>query len=151
MARCVYELYTSSLTRAHAHYQMSVTKSVVSALVGIVIDRGLIKGPDAPITDTLPRSLFASEADVARFKSMTVHHVLGMSALDAPDPPRVTTPDALARARQTAPRNARDRTHRAFTGGRRDRAPDDHPVTQPYQRWLGAAPSSRYAIFMRLR
>jgi hypothetical protein len=31
----VYELYTSSLTRAQAHYQMSVTKSVVSALIGV--------------------------------------------------------------------------------------------------------------------
>ena len=96
----VYELYTSSLTRAHAHYQMSVTKSVVSALVGIVIDRGLIKGPDAPITDTVPRSLFASDADFLRFKSVTVRHVLGMSALDAPDPPRVTSPEALARQRR---------------------------------------------------
>jgi hypothetical protein len=26
-----------------------------------------------------------------------------------------------------------------------------YPVTQPYQRWLGVAPSSRYAIFMRVR
>ncbi len=25
------------------------------------------------------------------------------------------------------------------------------PVTHPYHRWLGAAPSSRYAIFIRLR
>jgi len=98
--RLVYELYTSSLTRDYAHYQMSVTKSVVSALVGIAIDRGLISGPDAPITETLPRRLFATDADVARFRSVTVRHVLGMSALDAPDPPRVTTPDALARHRQ---------------------------------------------------
>ena len=29
--------------------------------------------------------------------------------------------------------------------------PRDQPVTQPYQRWLGLAPSSRYAIFIRLR
>jgi CubicO group peptidase (beta-lactamase class C family) len=95
--RLVYELYTSSLTRDHAHYQMSVTKSVVSALVGITIDRGVIRGPDAPITDTLPRWLFASDADVARFRSVTVRDVLGMSALDAPDPPRVTTPETVAR------------------------------------------------------
>ena len=26
-----------------------------------------------------------------------------------------------------------------------------HAVTQPYQRWLGEGPSSRYAIFMRVR
>jgi CubicO group peptidase (beta-lactamase class C family) len=95
--RLVYELYTSSLTRDHAHYQMSATKSVLSALVGITIDRGLISGPDAPITETLPRELFGSDADLARFRPVTVHHVLGMSALDAPDPPRVTTPEATAR------------------------------------------------------
>ncbi len=95
--RLVYELYTSSLTRDHAHYQMSATKSVVSALVGVAIDRGLISGPDAPITETLPRELFASETDVVRFRAVTVRHVLGMSALDAPDPPRVTTPEATAR------------------------------------------------------
>ena len=95
--RLVYELYTSSLTRNHAHYQMSATKSVVSALVGVAIDRQLISGPNAPITETLPRHLFASDTDVARFRSMTVRHVLGMSALDAPDPPRVTTPEAVAR------------------------------------------------------
>lgn len=98
--RLVYELYTSSLSRDHAHYQMSVTKSVVSALIGIAIDRGFISGPDAPITETLPRRLFASDTDAARFQSVTVRHVLGMSALDAPDPPRATTPDALARQRR---------------------------------------------------
>jgi CubicO group peptidase (beta-lactamase class C family) len=64
--RLVYELYTSSLTREHAHYQMSVTESFVSALVGIAIDRRLISGPNAPVTETLPRALFASDADVAR-------------------------------------------------------------------------------------
>ncbi len=26
-----------------------------------------------------------------------------------------------------------------------------HPATHPYQRWLGSAPSSRYAIFIRVR
>jgi len=95
--RLVYELYTSSLTREHAHYQMSATKSVVSALVGVAIDRGLISGPNASITEALPRRLFASDEDVARFRPVTVRHVLGMCALDAPDPPRVTTPEAVAR------------------------------------------------------
>ena len=98
--RLVYELYTSALTREHAHYLMSVTKSVVSALVGIAIDRGLVSGPDASIAEILPRRLFASDADVARFRRVTIRHVLGMSALDAPDPPRVNTPEARARERQ---------------------------------------------------
>jgi CubicO group peptidase (beta-lactamase class C family) len=79
---------------------MSVTKSVVSALVGIAIDRRLVGGPDATITETLPRRLFASDADVARFRTVTVRHVLGMSALDAPDPPRSSTPEALALQRR---------------------------------------------------
>jgi CubicO group peptidase (beta-lactamase class C family) len=98
--RLAYELYTSALTRDHAHYQMSVTKSVVSALVGIAIDQRLIGGPDAAITDTLPRQLFGTDADVARFRSVTVRHVLGMSALKAPDPPRSVTPEALERKRR---------------------------------------------------
>jgi CubicO group peptidase (beta-lactamase class C family) len=107
--RLVYELYTSSLTREHAHYQMSVTKSVLSALVGIAIDRGLLSGPDAPVTETLPRELFGSDADFARFRSVTLRHVLGMSALDAPDPPRVNTPEAIERHRRfrTAPNRLR--------------------------------------------
>jgi CubicO group peptidase (beta-lactamase class C family) len=103
--KLVYELYTSSLTRNQAHYQMSATKSVVSALVGIAIDRGLLSGPDASVTEILPPRLFASDADVARFRSVTIRHVLGMSALDAPDPPRATTPEAIARHQRfrTAP------------------------------------------------
>lgn len=98
--RLVYEFYTSALTRDHAHYQMSVTKSLVSALVGIAIDRGLIGGPDSSLTDTLPHKLFGTDANLDRFRSVTVRQVLGMSALDAPDPPRSWTPEALARQRQ---------------------------------------------------
>jgi CubicO group peptidase (beta-lactamase class C family) len=107
--RLVYELYTSGLTRDHAHYQMSATKSVLSALVGAAIDRRLIAGPDARIVDTLPRELFASDAEVARFRAVTVRHVLGMSVLDAPDPPRVRTPEAVARQQRfrTAPNRVR--------------------------------------------
>src|SRR5262249_17361861 len=47
--------------------------------------------------ETLPSTLFGSDADVGRFRAVTLHHVLGMSALDAPDPPRVRTPEAVAR------------------------------------------------------
>jgi CubicO group peptidase (beta-lactamase class C family) len=96
--RLVYEQYTSSLTRDQAHYMMSVTKSVLSALVGVAIDRHLIRGAEASITDSLPQKLFASDADLARFRPITVRDVLGMSVLDAVDPPRVRTPEAMARA-----------------------------------------------------
>lgn len=88
--RLAFELYTTSLTRDAAHYQMSVTKSLVSALIGIAIDRQLIGGPDTPITELLPRHLFATDADLARFSAVTIRDVLGMSALDALDPPSLT-------------------------------------------------------------
>jgi CubicO group peptidase (beta-lactamase class C family) len=95
--KLVYELYTSSLGREEAHYLMSVTKSFLGTLVGIAIGEGLLPGPDASIADVLPRDLFASDEDVARFRGVTLKDVLGMSALDAPDPPRSFTPDAMFR------------------------------------------------------
>jgi len=55
---------------------------------------------DSPITETLPRRLFRSDEEVARFRTVTARHVLGMSALDAPDPPRSTAPAALALKRR---------------------------------------------------
>jgi CubicO group peptidase (beta-lactamase class C family) len=95
--RLVYELYTSSFDRDDAHYLMSVTKSVVSALLGIAIDRHLVPGPDATLGDVLPHTLFPSDADVTRFRGLTLKQVLGMQGLDAPDPPRDKSPEALAR------------------------------------------------------
>jgi CubicO group peptidase (beta-lactamase class C family) len=98
--RVVYEMYTSHVRPDDAHFQMSVTKSVVSALIGIAIDRGYVGGPDAPITTTIPRRIFGGDANFARFQLVTVRHVLGMSALDAPDVPRFRTPEALALQRR---------------------------------------------------
>ena len=95
--RLVYELYTSSLTRDDAHYLMSVTKSFVSATVGVAIDRHLIPGTDVAITEVLPRRLFRGEEDLARFRTVTLKDVMGMSALDAIDPPRSYAPEAVAR------------------------------------------------------
>ncbi len=98
--KLVYELYTSGIDPEAAHYLMSVTKSVVSALVGVAIDRKLIRGADAPVSELLPRALFASEADRLRFSKVTLKDVLGMAAIDAPDPPRHTDPEALALQRR---------------------------------------------------
>jgi CubicO group peptidase (beta-lactamase class C family) len=95
--KLVYELYTSSVDRDDAHYLMSVTKTVVSALVGIAIDRHLLPGPDATVGDLLPRELFPSDDDAARFRGVTLRQVMGMQGLDAPDPPRDKSPEALAR------------------------------------------------------
>ncbi len=107
--KLVYELYTSSFDRDDAHYLMSVTKSVVSALVGIAIDRHLLPGPDATVGELLPRDLFPSDADAARFRGVTLRQVMGMQGLDAPDPPRDKSPEALARYHRfwTAPSRLR--------------------------------------------
>ncbi len=98
--KLVYELYTTSLGRDEAHYLMSVTKSFTSALVGIATDKGLLPDPDSPVTKSLPRSLFASDADFARFNAITIKHVLGMSAIDAPLAPDSKTEEAYERLRQ---------------------------------------------------
>jgi CubicO group peptidase (beta-lactamase class C family) len=96
----VYELYTSGLTRDDAHYVWSVTKSVTSALVGIAIDRGLIKeGLDTPVATGFPREAFASQRDRQRFGKVTLRQVMNMSAIDAPVPPRDNNPRAEERLR----------------------------------------------------
>ncbi len=93
--KLVFELYTSSLTRDDAHYVMSVTKSFTSAAVGVAVDRGILSSADAPLDTLLPPSLFAA-SDAARFHSVTLREVLGMSVLYAPVPPHQLTPEAKA-------------------------------------------------------
>ncbi|HEY8077592.1 MAG TPA: serine hydrolase [Labilithrix sp.] len=95
--KLVFELYTSGIQRDDAHYVMSVTKTFTSTLVGIAIDRGLLSGPDETIADALPREAFPSDADVERFRKLTIRDVLAMSALDAPVAPHQQTPEAKAR------------------------------------------------------
>lgn len=97
--KVVFALYTGQIDPEAAHYQMSVTKSFVSALVGIAIDRGLVAGPDTSIADALPADAFPSSDDRERFRRVTLADVMAMSALDTPDPPRVYTPAAVARQR----------------------------------------------------
>ena len=93
----VYELYTPGIERPEAHFMMSTSKSVTSAIVGAAIDRGLISGPDASVTDLLPANLFATPADAARFGAVTLKDVMGMSALAGDEPPRDTSPSGVAR------------------------------------------------------
>jgi CubicO group peptidase (beta-lactamase class C family) len=97
--RLVYELYTSGIERDHAHYVMSVTKTVVSALIGIAIDARLLPGVETPITKVLPRHLFAGDQDFDRASSLTLRRVMGMSALDAPMAPHDRSPAGEQRLR----------------------------------------------------
>jgi CubicO group peptidase (beta-lactamase class C family) len=95
--KIVFELYSSRLDRNDAHYLMSVTKSITSALVGAAIDRRLVKGTNSTVAENLPAAVFPSAEALKRFQTVTLKDVLGMSALDAPVPPHQQTPEATDR------------------------------------------------------
>jgi CubicO group peptidase (beta-lactamase class C family) len=95
----VYELYSAGVNPDAAHYLMSVTKSVTSALVGAAIQRGAIAGTDRSIADLLPRKLF-NENSFESFKRLTLKSVMGMSALDAQVPPHLVNKDTKQRQSQ---------------------------------------------------
>ncbi|MBK3662153.1 serine hydrolase [Bradyrhizobium diazoefficiens] len=59
------------------HNGYSMTKSVVSLLVGIAMDRGMIRDLDAPIVSYLPDDAGLRESDKDR---ITLRHLLTMSA-----------------------------------------------------------------------
>jgi CubicO group peptidase (beta-lactamase class C family) len=92
---------------------MSITKSVTSALTGIANDRGLIPGEHATVAELVPREYFESDSDVERFRAITLRHLRGMSALDAPVPPGANSPEAIARS--LAAYNAPNRMRFALT------------------------------------
>lgn len=69
-----YQLNYDATTRHNGH---SMAKSVVSLLVGIAMDRGLIKDLDAPLVSYLPDYKGLREADKDR---ITLRHLLTMSA-----------------------------------------------------------------------
>ena len=93
--KLVYEMLAGDLSRDAAHYLMSVTKSLTSAIVGIAIDRGIIASEDQPIAELLPASLFGSPENLKDKAGITVRHVLNMSALDVPHIVGATDPRAI--------------------------------------------------------
>lgn len=56
----------------------SVAKSVISTLIGMAIDRGLLEGVDQPVAELLPDSLPADPDP--RLRRVTVEHLLAMRA-----------------------------------------------------------------------
>lgn len=105
----VYEMYTHNLTRNHSHYVMSVTKSFTATLVGLAIDKGLLKSVKQPVSEIFPAEMFSSPADQKRFAAVTIREVLAMSALDALVPPHQITAEAEQRNSDfhSAPNRAR--------------------------------------------
>ncbi len=66
------------------HIIHSCTKSIVSALIGIAIDQGYIRGVDQPVLDLLPGRTVANLD--ARKQAMTLEHLLTMTTgLDCQD------------------------------------------------------------------
>jgi CubicO group peptidase (beta-lactamase class C family) len=63
--------------RETLHDMRSTTKSMVSALVGIAIGNGSIRGVDAPVVDLLPEHTIA---DREAKRSILLRHVLTMTA-----------------------------------------------------------------------
>ncbi len=93
----VYEMYTHNLTRHHSHYVMSVTKSFTATLVGLAIDKGLLRSVKQSVAEVFPGDAFSSPAEQKRFAALTIRDVLAMSGLDALVPPHENTAEAEQR------------------------------------------------------
>jgi CubicO group peptidase (beta-lactamase class C family) len=73
----VTEAYFAPITRDLGHFLFSATKSVTSALVGIAIQEGFIKGVDQKIIEFFPELQAKSTSE--HLGQLTVEHLLTMS------------------------------------------------------------------------
>ena len=73
----VLDTYYYPFTKGQTHQIYSCTKSIMSALIGIAIDKGYIKNVDQPITDFFPDKIFGND-DLK--KAITLEHLLTMSS-----------------------------------------------------------------------
>jgi CubicO group peptidase (beta-lactamase class C family) len=76
-ALIVFEHYFRGFHEGSYHHVASITKSVVSALVGIALERGLIAGLDQPIIEFFPE-FDTPDAD-PRTRRITIKHLLTMT------------------------------------------------------------------------
>lgn len=76
--RLVFEQYFGGCGQDNSHLVASVTKSVLSALVGIAIDRGFIRGVDQPVLDFFPD--YAPGGHERLKRRLTLKHLLTMTA-----------------------------------------------------------------------
>src|SRR5262249_47019297 len=102
-------------SRDAAHYVMSVTKSLTSAMVGAAIDSGLIASEDQTIGELLPKELFGTAENLRDKVGITVRQVLNMSALD--EPPNLGNTDRAVEANYLGWVKAKNRVEYAL--GRR--------------------------------
>ena len=74
----VMDAYFAPFAKGQKHNIYSCTKSVMSALIGIAIDKGYIKSVDQPIIDFFPDKAFANADDLK--KSITIENLLMMAS-----------------------------------------------------------------------
>ena len=80
----VLDAYFYPFSKDQSHIIRSCTKSIMSILIGIAIDRGYIKSVDQPIVELLPHNIIDSLGDNKR--AITLEHLLIMaSGLDCRD------------------------------------------------------------------
>ena len=89
--KIVYALYTSNIDPDAAHYLMSVTKSLTSALAGVAFGHQLLDGPGQSIAAAIPRKAFPDKSAYKRFSGVTLRNAMAMSALDAQVWPHLKT------------------------------------------------------------
>lgn len=80
----VFEEYYGELHQQRSHNVNSVTKSVVSALVGIALRDGLLSSLEQPVLDFFPEYR-AQSADPLK-QAITLHHLLSMTSGFQPRP-----------------------------------------------------------------
>lgn len=75
--QCVFEYYRNRKIQSKPHNIYSVTKSVISALIGICLEQRLIPSLDTPVLDYFP-TFAAREQDPLK-RSITLDHLLTMT------------------------------------------------------------------------
>ncbi|WP_035431985.1 serine hydrolase domain-containing protein [Bacillus sp. UNC322MFChir4.1] len=71
-----YERYYNGYGPDDTHHVASVTKSIISALIGIAIDAGYIQSVDQKVLDFFPEYV----SDAAQKQEITIRHLLTMTA-----------------------------------------------------------------------
>lgn len=73
----VYETYRNGFETNNSHHVTSVTKSVMSALIGIAIDKGYIKDVNQPVLSFFEESAHPNGSNT--WEEITLHHLLSMT------------------------------------------------------------------------
>lgn len=73
-----YERYFNGYGPDNTHHVASVTKSIISALIGIAIDAGYIKNVDQKVLDFFPE--YAANTNDLQKREITIGHLLTMTA-----------------------------------------------------------------------